>query len=69
MRRAKDAKASQQKPIESDSSSNAPVSKPSWESVVLEAEEQMAELRRSIEWAKEARARLRTSLEDPYTIN
>ena len=53
MKRIRRGRASQPKGAEREFNLGPPVSKPTWQSVIADAEERMAELRRTIEWAKQ----------------
>jgi hypothetical protein len=53
MKRIRRGRASQPKSAERELNLSPPASKPTWQSVIADAEERMAELRRTIEWAKQ----------------
>ena len=50
MKRTRKAKTMQQRATSSKVIPNSPASRHTWHSVIVDAEEQMAQLRRTIEW-------------------
>lgn len=71
MKRKRKSKTNQRRRTKSELEVRPPKSKPTWQSVIVEAEEQMAALRRTIELTKEhlrsRRQRLVSELEAPLS--
>ena len=61
MNRIRKAKTARQQKSKSKAVPDPPTFIPNWQSVIADAEECMFELRRSIEWAKAGRDRLRAA--------